>query len=246
MSVVLIAVGVLFSIYGFIMSFISSFNFGTVIIDFIGVSVVLWGVFCNRVRVITSKGVGKFIKLSAIIVLCIEIAFTSFLAIYGKTEDATYSEDAVIVLGAGIHGETVSSSLQLRLDRAIEYHRQNPRAPIVVTGGLDFGETVTEAYAMEKYLIKKGVDQSCIIKEEKATSTAENMMFSKKILDERLGMDYNVVVVTNGFHIFRSVYLARRAGFSGVSCLHTGLEWYSVLPCYLRETFAVVKTFIFD
>ena len=99
---------------------------------------------------------------------------------------------------------------------------------------------------MKKYLVEKGVDQSCIIMEEKATSTAENMRFSKEILDEHFGREYNVVVITNGFHIFRSVYLAKRAGFSEVYHMRTGLQWYNVLPCYLRETMAVVKTFIFD
>lgn len=246
MSLILIAMGIILTVYGFVMSVITNFNFGPLVIDVSGILAVLCGVFYNRLKVITSKGVGKFIKLFVITLICIELAFVGFLAIYGKTENVTYSEDAVIVLGAGVKGDRVSYALQLRLDKAIEYHKQNPRAPIIVTGGLGFQEIVTEAYAMKKYLVEKGVDQSCIIMEEKATSTAENMRFSKEILDEHFGREYNVVVITNGFHIFRSVYLAKRAGFSEVYHMRTGLQWYNVLPCYLRETMAVVKTFIFD
>ena len=115
---------------------------------------------------------------------------------------------------------------------------------IVVTGGQGFQETVTEAYAMEKYLLENGVDKNKILKEEKATSTSENMQFSKKILDNHYKDDYSVVVITNNFHIFRSVTLAERTGFQRVAHMHAGLQWYNLMPCFLRESLAVIKLLI--
>ena len=126
----------------------------------------------------------------------------------------------------------------------IEYHNKNPEALIVVTGGKGLQETVTEAYAMEKYLIQNGVEESKIIKEEMATSTFENMKFSKEILDNYFANDYSVVVITNNFHIFRGAAIAKKAGFQNVKHMHAGLQWYNLVPCFLRESLAVVKMLV--
>ena len=117
---------------------------------------------------------------------------------------------------------------------------------IVVTGGQGYQETVTEAYAMEKYLIRKGVNPDKIIKEEKATSTNENMRFTKAILDRCFDKDYSVVVITNNFHTYRGVQIAKMEGFDNVYRLPAGLRWYNMAPCYLRESLAVLKMWVFD
>ena len=107
------------------------------------------------------------------------------------------------------------------VNTALRDHHKNPEALIVVTGGKGLQETVTEAYAMEKYLIENGVDKKIILKEEKAVSTYENIKFSKKILDGCLTDEYSVVVITNHFHIFRGVTMAKRSGLKNVS--HIGI-----------------------
>jgi len=155
-----------------------------------------------------------------------------------------YNEDAVIVLGAGVRGDRVTLPLKMRLDKAIEYHYKNPDALIVVTGGQGLQETVTEAYAMEKYLVQNGVDNSKILKEEKATSTFENMKYSKEILDNYFTNDYSVVIITNNFHIFRGTTIAKNSGFKNVTHMHAGLQWYNLMPCFLRESLAVIKMII--
>ena len=170
------------------------------------------------------------------------VAIVSFIAVYGQYDNADYNEDAVIVLGAGINGDKVTYPLKVRLDKAMEYHKLNPDAVIVVTGGQGFQETVTEAYAMEKYLVQNGVEPSKIIKEEKATSTNENMRFSKKLLKE----DSKVVVITNNFHIYRAVSIAKLEGLDNVTHIHAGLQWYNIVPCYIRECLAVLKMWVFD
>ena len=43
--------------------------------------------------------------------------------------------DYLVVLGAQVKGETVSNSLRLRLDEALDYLEENPRTRVVVTGG---------------------------------------------------------------------------------------------------------------
>ena len=133
-------------------------------------------------KINTKSKIYKTAKIAFFVILICGVAIVSFIAVYGQYDNADYNEDAVIVLGAGINGDKVTYPLKVRLDKAIEYHKLNPDALIVVTGGQGFQETVTEAYAMEKYLVQNGVEASKIIKEEKATSTNENMRFSKKLL----------------------------------------------------------------
>lgn len=245
-SALISAVGAVFTVYGLLLCLLSNLNLGVILVLVFGLFVFCIGVFRPLIRKYTYKGFFKFLKITTAILLAAELALVSFLAIYGFSDNADYSEDAVIVLGAGIRGDKVTLPLKLRLDTAIDYHKQNPEAVIVVTGGQGFQETVTEAFAMEKYLVENGVNKDMILKEEKATSTAENMEYSKLILDEYFDTDYSVVVVTNNFHIYRGTAMARKSGFDNVSHKHAGLQWYNLMPCFLRESIAVLKMFVFD
>ena len=81
--------------------------------------------------------------------------------------------DAVIVLGAAVHGDRVTWVLSNRLDAAIDYLEAHPDAIAVVSGGQGPGETVTEGSAMRKYMIEHGIDESRVYAEERATNTGE-------------------------------------------------------------------------
>lgn len=246
MSRILAIVGGVLAINGFFMCVLSNLNIGSLMTIFAGVLLLLYGVFYTKIKTLTSKGVPRFLKYMIIAVLCAEIALVGFISVYGQFDNVNYEEDVVIVLGAGIRGDKVTLPLKMRLDEAIKYHNKNPDAMIIVTGGQGFQETVTEAYAMEKYLVENGVPKDIIIKEEKATSTNENMKFSKKMLDNYFDKSYKTVIVTNNFHIYRAVFIARREGFENIYHKHAGLQWYNLASCYLRESLAVLKMWVLD
>ncbi len=173
-------------------------------------------------------------------------AFVCALFLHGKTDTVTYKENAVIVLGASIKGDKPTKSLQNRLDRAVSYHKQNPDAMIIVSGGKGSQETVTEAYAMEQYLIGQGVPASCILKEDAATSTKENFSYTKALIDEHFGKDCAIAFITTDYHIYRASRYAARAGFSNVTHAHSDTPWYMIVPSGLRECLAVCKMWIFQ
>ncbi|MBQ8541561.1 MAG: YdcF family protein [Clostridia bacterium] len=245
-KIILLLAGLFLFLNGAVMSLISNFNLGVILTVAAGLGFLLWGVFYRRINEKTKNGWLKWAKRAVIALVCIEIALVAFLAYYGQFDNCDYTEDAVIVLGAGIRGDRVTVPLAYRLNSAIEYHKKNPDAVIVVTGGQGYQETITEAEAMEKYLLRKGVDPHKIIKEEKATSTNENMRFSKEILDKYFEGDYSIVVVTNNFHVYRGVQIAKIEGFENVYRKHAGLKWYNMAPCYIRESLAVLKMWVFD
>ncbi len=238
-------IGTALFINGVCLLIFANWNLGVLLTALIGILLLTYAAFCNKAEKILGSKLFNVVKKIIALALCIEALFVSFVAIYGCNDNVDYTEDAVIVLGAGIRGDQVTMPLKYRLDKAVEYHGKNPDAMLVVTGGQGFQETVTEASAMEKYLLSCGIPEDRIIKEEKATSTNENMKFSKEILDRHFSDDYKIAVITNNFHIYRGVSIAKLEGFENVTHMHSGLTWYNLIPCYLRETLAIVKMWVF-
>lgn len=148
--------------------------------------------------------------------------------------------DYIIVLGAKVDGDQPSPALRRRLNAAIEYLNENPDTKVVVSGGKGDDEHLSEAACMQRELIAAGIAPERIFMEDQSTSTAENMAFSKKWIDP----DDSVGLVTNNFHVFRSVKIAEKAGYTNVSGLaaeYTG----PTLPHYMvREAICLIVEFV--
>lgn len=153
--------------------------------------------------------------------------------------------DYIIVLGAGINGEKLSLILEQRLELAVELSNRLENAKVIVSGGQGPGEDITEAKAMSRYLVENGIEEDRILLEEVSTSTAENFMYSKIIFDEVSEENDNVLVITNEFHMFRSLKLAKRYGFNaqGIACRTPIIIRLNYLS---REYLAVIKSIILD
>jgi len=156
--------------------------------------------------------------------------------------------DYVVVLGAGIFGETPSPALSNRLNRALEYIKEYPDVKIVVSGGQGPNELISEAEAMRRFMLDKGVGGEQLIKEDKSTNTMENLVFTKKILDDCDVKAPKIMIVTNEFHVFRSKFLARRIGFTPYAKAAPSPTYPRHLKTFyfLREYLAVIKSLIFD
>lgn len=158
-----------------------------------------------------------------------------------KTEPAGISW--LIVLGAQVRGTKITDSLRRRLDRAVYYWEKNKDVNIIVSGGKGDGENITEALAMARYLEGKGIAAERIFKEDKSTSTYENLVNSSEILPE--GMKTPIGIVTNNFHIYRACKIAENLGYVNVQGIPASTKAV-VLPNYMmREFFAEVKRIIF-
>ena len=185
------------------------------------------------------------LTLALVSLICIE----SYVINIGRSDLSALPADAVVVLGAGVNGTQPSLSLYPRLTVALDYLEENPDVPVVLTGGRGYGEEITEAQCMYDWLTARGVDPARLILEEQAGNTAENFAFSKELLEEQ-GIDPaedSVAVVTNDFHIARSRLIAVRQGYGHAFGVPAELPWLHLeVNYYLREAFAMVKTWIFD
>ncbi|MCL2514295.1 MAG: YdcF family protein [Oscillospiraceae bacterium] len=236
-KIFLLTMGILVLLFAFVYLFFANFNFGVVIIGSGAGVLIVYGLFFEKLIKI------KWLTCGISAICAFFFIMAAFIGIYGNTDNADFNEDAIIVLGAGIRGEQVTRTLAYRLNKAAEYSEKNPGAAIVVSGGRGAQENITEALAMEKYLISKGVPAEKIIKEERAASTYENFLYSKEILDGLFEYPYKTAVATNSFHVFRAVKLA---GKTGLAVTHCGakIDWYSVPVNYSRECLAVLKMLI--
>lgn len=195
-------------------------------------------------------------------------------------EDGEY----VIVLGAQVRGEVPTLVLGARIRAAAEYLKEHPQAVAVASGGKGTGETISEAEAIRRGLVRLGISEERILLEEHSTSTTENLRFSAEVIQnyerEKSGTEQsakksivpqtegngaetavneggqsateqskepvrfvckNVVLVTNDFHVFRAVKLAKNLGYINVSGLGA-TDFYAVtIQYYVREFFAITK-----
>ncbi len=229
--------GILFVLYMLILVFYNNFNIGILIPMIFGVIVGLW---CY----LPSTNVIKWLKRFFILCSTIFIAFMVFIAFMANINTPDFKEDAVIVLGCGLHGNVPSRNLVDRLDKAVEYSQKNPNALIVVSGGQGPQETCSEAEAMKKYLVDKGIDSNKIVEENKSTSTNENYQFSKAILDNAFDSEYTIVYITNSFHSYRAGKLAKINGLNP-RAYNAKTKIDSIIPNYAREVLAVIQLWVF-
>ena len=164
---------------------------------------------------------------------------------FADESDAPVS--AVIVLGAGVNGETPSLTLRTRIDAAAAYLEEHPDVPVVLSGGQGPGEAITEAECMRRALVRRGVDESRLYPEERSTSTQENLRYSRAILEE-LGVDpaRRVAIVTSDFHLCRARLMWGGDTAAVPAHLPSALYFQCLTVNYfIREAFGLAAYFVY-
>lgn len=129
----------------------------------------------------------------------------------GGAEDA--EADYLIVLGAGVNGTQPSRSLYERLCVAKDYLLTYPDATAVLSGGQGDNESISEAECMYRWLTAAGIASERLLREEKSTSTAENLRFSVERIEAETGeTPQTVAVVSSEYHLCRAELLAKKQG----------------------------------
>jgi SanA protein len=144
---------------------------------------------------------------------------------------------AAIVPGAQVNPDgTMSSMLADRVHRTVELWRAGKVDRILVSG--DHGQwRYDEPDVMREALIRAGVPGRVIFTDHAGFNTRATMVRAKRIFEVS-----SAIVVTQGFHMDRSLYLAKEAGIP-VHGLTSDLHGYGQkkLQSDIREVFARVK-----
>ena len=154
--------------------------------------------------------------------------------------------DFVVVLGSGLNGDRVPPLLAGRLDRGLRAYqtlakRRQESPVVIVSGGKGSDERISEAEAMARYLIEKGLPEDHLLREDKSRTTEENLAFSQAIM-ARSRPGYRCIIVTSNYHVFRAAIIARRLRVNGqvTGARTAGYYWPSAM---LREFAAVFLSY---
>ncbi|MEU1116828.1 MULTISPECIES: YdcF family protein [unclassified Streptomyces] len=185
------------------------------------------------------------------------LSFVVYAFLYGRMR-IRRKADFVVVLGSGLMGGSkVPPLLASRLLRAQEVHtllsRRGSAPVLIASGGQGPDEELPESHAMADFLTERGFPADLIEREDRSTTTEENLRFSKAIM-EKTDPGYRCVVVTNNYHAFRAALTARRVGVRGQVVGSTTAAYFwpnatirefaAVLVAYKRTNIAMCLLFV--
>jgi uncharacterized SAM-binding protein YcdF (DUF218 family) len=184
----------------------------------------------------------KFSVCAAAIGVMATVVSTFQIVYFGENSKPQHS-DCIIVLGCGVYGTVLSPFLLWRTEHGLMLYKKGYGKYIIVSGGKGPGEEISEAEAMKRYLLSKGVDASKILVEDKSGSTIANLINSRAIMRKR---NLNTaVIVSNKFHLKRASLMAKdekiSASYSGVFV--STHKFYEVKG-YIREIPALIKYYL--
>ena len=154
----------------------------------------------------------------------------------------------VIVLGSGITQGKPSAALAARLDRAAQFSRTQNQVPIIVTGGLDYGEKITEAEAMAQYLQHQhDIPPQQILLEDQSTSTELNLQNTQVILQQHhIQLNDPIAIVTSDFHTLRAEAIAQKQGYTQILMVSAPTPLAIRYNAWLREYFAYLSGWLLN
>jgi SanA protein len=148
-------------------------------------------------------------------------------------ERADVSKTAIIVLGARVYENgDPSNQLEDRLIVASELYKNGFGRKVLVSG--DHGRTTyDEVNAMRDYLLSRGVRSSDIFLDHAGFRTYDTMVRAKKVF-----LVNDAYVVTQRYHLPRSVFLARRAGIDAHGVIADRRRYRNRVRDNIREILA--------
>lgn len=158
-------------------------------------------------------------------------------------QHSTQDPKAIIVLGSGVSQGQPTPILAERLNTATKLAHEYPNAKIILTGGLDFNEKVSEAEVMSKYLKQKyQILNSRMILETESTSTELNLKNSTFLMQQQqINKKDRIAIVTSDFHTFRAQAIAKKQNFTNIVMVSAPTPKLTRYNAWIREYFAFIS-----
>jgi uncharacterized SAM-binding protein YcdF (DUF218 family) len=151
----------------------------------------------------------------ALVLVAVLSWLASLAAVFAAARrDAAAPADAIVVLGAAQYDGRPSPVFRARLDHAVALFRRGLAPRVVVTGGTGTGDTVSEATVGRRYLLAAGLPGSAVDAESAGRSSAPSLRAAADRVRATGGA--RVILVSDGFHMLRLGFLARRFGLAAV------------------------------
>lgn len=155
--------------------------------------------------------------------------------IWGRSHSDSFSPDFIIVLGA--NGNPSSPIVVERAQLAHQASLEYPEAKIIITGN----ENNKEVTTLRELILTLGVPQQRLLLETQSRTTRENFLLSQKLISS----NSSLLVVTNKFHLFRAVTIAKSLGFKARGYFQADIKNYHFKYSF-REWLACLKFIYVD
>lgn len=182
--------------------------------------------------------------LLVLVLLCALLAGLAFgLSAYvvGSTRDQLLAQDAeppegvdcILVLGCGVYASGAPTPMLAdRLARGVELYQAGWAGKLLMSGdnrSQDYNELAT----MERVALEKGVPQADVVLDYAGLSTYDSLYRARDIFGVK-----KLVIVTQEYHMYRALYLARALGLEAWGVAADGQHYRGQTMRDLREIVA--------
>ncbi len=193
-------------------------------------------------RLISASLLIMFILLQLPLLINVYMFEFSNRHILSIDEAAEMNFDCILVLGAGVWGDSPSHMLEERLNKGIEVYNTGCSDRLLMSG--DHGrEEYDEVNVMKNFAIECGVYANNIFMDHAGFSTYESMYRARDIFQVK-----KVLIITQKYHMYRAIYNARHLGLDAYGVCADGQYDYDIsVNTYnnSREALARCKDFVY-
>jgi uncharacterized SAM-binding protein YcdF (DUF218 family) len=154
------------------------------------------------------------VLLTALVLASGLIFGTAAMVVMQARSDEARPVDAIVVMGAAQYNGRPSPVFAARLEHALALYERGLAPTIVVTGGKQPGDAYTEAEAAQAWLAERGVPVEAILLENAGRSTPGSIKAVPQLLPPE---GTSILIVSDGFHLFRSELMFRDLGYQAYS-----------------------------
>ena len=227
-------------IFGIVILFLYTFplfetklNIGNIFGIALGIGMISVAVLFNMLKNLL------FFKIAGIIAIITLSAFLAILTfIISRSGCTAKDEKTIIVLGCRVRGSKPSLSLIERCRVASKYMKEHEGAVAILSGGQGDDELISEAEAMLRLMTDFGIALDRLFIDDKSTSTDENILFSKRIIEEH-ELSRDIAIATSEYHEARAMLIAKKHGIKARALPCKTLSRVK-LPFYTREVFGLI------
>jgi len=136
---------------------------------------------------------------------------------FAKNEECLASNKAsiLIVLGKKLKNNLPDDEYMMRLNRAAQVLKDNSDSKAYILGGMTGVANIAESDAGKTVLANLGIDNKRVFLEKDSSHTLENLKNFYTMSDDK---NQKVLLVTNRYHMARSLMMAKGFKINALSC----------------------------
>ncbi len=175
--------------------------------------------------------------IAAILAFNIHTIYKSHEYIYEAEDFDKFYADYIMVLGCAVKPDgTPSDMLADRMSTGTKLFNKGHGEKLLITGDSEFPKDYDETEAMKQIALEDNIEKEHLIIDPVGLSTYESIVRAKDQLKGK-----TVIIVTQKYHLYRAVYVARSLGLDAYGCCADVRTYSGQIYREMREWIGRVK-----